>query len=496
MNNGDHLYYLVKSLDKHEKRFFKRYVKLHNPNKLPQYLHLFEVLDRMESFDKNQMATKLSKKVAGSNISQLKQYLKHNIFNALKVYDKKNSYTLQDNEDINTAKILIAKKLYGMAEKVLLKLRKEAKAQENSQLHLHTNTELVTIRVKQDQKDAKIINDISQFYEENLLCAKELKEKMQLLHIKAKASKLHYSKVRFGEKGNIFFKKILDEDLALFQSEEFLSQENSIIYYNLLFTINSILQRGKEALKAIEKAKKIIQSPVLKYYPNHVATLYVHLLYSYIYNENTAPFFSTLRDAQLLLDRNPSLKPTHQCILYSRELEFYFANADKKPQKQVFEKIIAFIENDKNDISLTDKNTLLKKMATYYFIEQNYGTCQDILLQITLEHSVSLDEFYFVEVNLMEIICYYEIGTLKIAKQKLEAFERKLNKSKVELNNLIAIVDIIKAIILSEKQEIAYFEQINNHIPPNDGIVINRTDLHALFVWVQKKIKAAKIKSS
>jgi len=97
----------------------------------------------MEQFDKTQMIAELSKVVPGTNVGQLKQYLKRNIFKALKAYDKKGSYNTQDNEDINTAKILIAKKLYKMAEKILLKLRKIAIEQENSQLHIQTNTELI-----------------------------------------------------------------------------------------------------------------------------------------------------------------------------------------------------------------------------------------------------------------------------------------------------------------------------------------------------------------
>lgn len=84
MNSKSDLFDLIKSLDKHEKRFLKLYVKLHNPNKLPQYLHLFEVFENMKRFDKTQMIAELSKVVSGVNIGQLKQYLKRNIFKTFK----------------------------------------------------------------------------------------------------------------------------------------------------------------------------------------------------------------------------------------------------------------------------------------------------------------------------------------------------------------------------------------------------------------------------
>lgn len=487
MNNKYDLYNLVKSLNKHEKRFFIRYVKLHNPNKQPQYFYLFNVLNKMEQFDKNQMIEELSKIGVSTNISQLKEYLKKNIFNASKLYDKKDTYHLKDNEEISNAKFLNTKKLYNMAEKILLRLRKDAMAKENSQLHIQANTELINIKNKQDKRNVKIIKQIEQYYEENLQCTKELKEKMRLLHINAKASKLNYSKAIHDENVNKFFMKILKRDLAPFQSEEFLSIENSIIYYNLLFTINSILHRNEDALKAIGIAKKIIESPVLKHYPTHIATFYVHILQSYIYNGIIESFFPTLNEAQLFLDKHPKLKTSHQFIVYLRELAFYFSVVNEKPNRQFLKKISAYATNEEGKVAFTYKNTILKYVAKNYFKEQDYATCRDVLLKITLEHTISIDEFYFVEVNLLEIICYYELGIPRIAKQKLEMFERKLIQSAIKNKNLYAIMDVLKLIITSVKENLEHFEQLNKLMPPHKGIVLN-TYLHTLFLWMHQKL--------
>jgi len=470
MRNKDNVFDLVKSLNKHEKRFFKRYVKLHNPNKLPQYLHLFEVLDKMERFEKAEIVTELSKVVVGVSFNQLKQYLKYNIFRALKVYHKKGTYGIQDNEDINTAKILIAKKLYTMAEKELLKLRKNAIVQENSQLHILANKQLINIKNLGDKNDIKTLSQIEQYYEESLLCNKELLEKTKLQQINAKASKLYHSKERLDEKFNDVLLKILEEDLAPFQSEEF-------------------LHRNEDAFKAIEKAKKIIHSPALAHYPKRIATLYINILHNYIYNETFEPFFPILKEAQLLLDRNPKLKPTHQYMLYLRELEFYSNLIEEKPGKQVFDKIIAYIENNENNIPFNYKNMLFKGLANCYFKVHDYANCLDILLRVTLEDDVSLDSVYFVEFNFMGAICYYELGIIKIAKQKVEIFERRLNKSKIETRHLFAISDAIKSIISSKKEKLAHFEQLMDFFPVNNEIVVVDGNLRALWIWVTRKME-------
>lgn len=492
MNNKDNVFDLVKSLNRHEKRFFKRYVKLHNPNKLPQYLYLFEVLDKMERFEKAQIVAELSKVAVDSGFNQLKQYLKYNIFKALKVYDKKGTYEIQDNEDLNTAKILIVKKLYTMAEKILLKLRKNAIAQENSQLHILANKQLVNIKNLGDKNDIKVNGQIEQYYEESMFCNKELLEKTELQQINVKASKFYHSRERLNKKFNNALIKILEKDLAPFKTEKFLSKDNALIYYNLIFTLNSILHKYKDAFVAIENARKIIQSVVLRFYSKRVATLYVNILYSYVYNEKTELFFPMLRKAQLFLDKIPKLKPTHQHMLYLRELEFYISVVEEKPGKQVLEKIKTYIKNTSTNMPFNYKNLLLNKIADCYFKAHEYANCQDVLLTITLEGDVPLDATYFFQVNFKEVICYYELGTLKIAKQKLEMLERRLNKSKIETKNIIAMVGAVKSIITSKKEKLEYFEQLKDFFPKNDGIIIVDNNLAALWGWVMHKMEVLK----
>jgi len=489
MNSRSDLYNLIKSLDKHEKRFFRLYVKQNNLGNFPQYAHLFDILDKMKQFDNTLMNKKLTKVNPDVNVSQVKKYLRKHILNALITYNKNQKYILKENEDINIAKILITKKVYKGAEKILLKLRKNAVAQENAQLLIQINTELISIKNLQDKKTPKIINQIEQYYEENLRCNKELLEKTQLHLINTKASKLYHSKERISENINYSFVRILEEDLSPFQSEEFLSKENSIIYYNLLFMTNSILYKNEAALKTIEKAKKIIRSPVLEYYPIQIATFYVNILYSYLENEIIEPFLPTIQEAQLFLDRHPELKPTHQYMIYLRELEFYLNVVEEKPSKQVLKKIIAYALDEENELPFTNKNMLLKRLASCYFKVQEYSTCQDILLKITLEHNVSIDDFYFVEVNLMEIICYYEMGVPKIAKQKIETLERKLKKSNSNIKNLLALIGTIKLIIKSKKEQLEHFQQLNDLLPENDTIIIANINLYILWVWVKQKRK-------
>jgi len=67
----------------------------------------------------------------------------------------------------------------------------------------------------------------------------------------------------------------------------------------------------------------------------------------------------------------------------------------------------------------------------------------------------------------MEIICNYELGMLRIAKQRIEVFERKLGKTKTK--NLMAIAQTF--------------------MPNDEGITIISIDMSAVNVWVLHKIE-------
>jgi len=77
---------------------------------------------------------------------------------------------------------------------------------------------------------------------------------------------------------------------------------------------------------------------------------------------------------------------------------------------------------------------------------------------------------------------------LRIAKQRIEVFERKLDKT--EMKNLTAIAQNLRLIVSSKKENLEHFEQLNDFMPKDEGIIVVSIDLSALNAWVLQKMEA------
>lgn len=238
MSRKDELYLLVKSLDKQEKRFFKLHSKLYNQNKLPNYVYLFDIIDKMESFSKEEMIKQLSKQLPKVKVNQLKQYLKYSIYDAIKAYHKKSAFTLHEIEDINIARVLKAKRLNSMAEKILLKLRKTAIAKEDFNLHIQVNAELINTKI--GKENVRSLNKVQEYLDESLKSAEKLKQKLLLISIASKTYGKIQSKANIEGKLDDYLNQVINNDLVQFQSVELLSIDAIYLYHNTLSWTSSL----------------------------------------------------------------------------------------------------------------------------------------------------------------------------------------------------------------------------------------------------------------
>jgi len=437
MNKKNNLSILVKSLNANEKRFFKLYAKLHNNNKTPQYVYVFNLLDKNELLSNDQINTEISKVIPAKSISRTKQYLKHHIFEALRAYHKKGSEKLQENEDINIAEILLKKKLYPMAKKILLKLRKNAIETENFDLHFRNSSDRL---------------------EENL-----------------------YDRVT----------QILEKDLSVFNKNKFLSNKSELSYYQLVHTIYFWLNKKEDYIKSTGQLKQIVERSFFQHFPQTIVFTSVNILKSYVDHNLIEPFYSVLNKAQSIIDKYVDLKIMYQHWIYMRELELYSYVIAKDIDQKVIDKIMNHINKPENEVSTDKKNMLLVSLAVCYFLNERYENCQDTMLKITLENNISVNSNYFLEAYLIEVLCYFELNENNIAKQKWNVLQRKIKKSNIKNAELSSIINSLNSILKSKKINLQNLKTLNDllEIKENKVPLIFKDDLYFLPIWVKKKIK-------
>jgi len=125
MTPSDDLFVLIDSLSKSEKRFFRLYAAKQSSTGVADYLHLFDVLDGMESYDDERLRLLVDERTA-AHLSQTKHYLYNAILRALSRFHAGADVEFQIYELLQGARVLYDKRLYDQCRKVLHRAKKLA----------------------------------------------------------------------------------------------------------------------------------------------------------------------------------------------------------------------------------------------------------------------------------------------------------------------------------------------------------------------------------
>ena len=124
MSKKDHLYELIQSLNKSEKRYFKIYFA--NEQKEQKYLILYDALEKTKAYDEKKIKTQINDAYIQKHFAETKYYLYQLILKVLKHYRTENSVDNLLIEKIQNIEVLIQKALWEQADSELSKAKKMA----------------------------------------------------------------------------------------------------------------------------------------------------------------------------------------------------------------------------------------------------------------------------------------------------------------------------------------------------------------------------------
>jgi len=126
MKNSEHLFYLIQSLSKSEKKSFKLIVNQYSKGDDNNYTLLFDTISQMDEYDHELLIKKLNKKVKPINISPLKVQLTNIILKSLRNKYSTSNVSFKITMYIDYIAILFEKGLYPQAKKILSKAKEIA----------------------------------------------------------------------------------------------------------------------------------------------------------------------------------------------------------------------------------------------------------------------------------------------------------------------------------------------------------------------------------
>lgn len=115
MKKNDDLFKLIKSLEKPEKGYFKKFAQAYNKAADQQYLQLFDAIDAQNEYDEAAIIKKLKKNFPIGQISAAKNYLWELILKSQRAYRANASKFMRLNALMENGEILFEKGLYDQA---------------------------------------------------------------------------------------------------------------------------------------------------------------------------------------------------------------------------------------------------------------------------------------------------------------------------------------------------------------------------------------------
>ena len=121
MKRSDHLFQLVKSLSKSEKRSFKLYAKRHTIGGKNNYILLFDAIDRQDEYDEIDLIKKIKEKKLIDNLSSIKVQLYNLILKCLRQNNTSHKAIYEIRMYMDYIDIFFEKGLYDQSKKMLKK---------------------------------------------------------------------------------------------------------------------------------------------------------------------------------------------------------------------------------------------------------------------------------------------------------------------------------------------------------------------------------------
>jgi len=134
MKKNEELFFLIKSLTKSEKRYFKLSVR---GNEDTEYLLLFDAIEAQKTYDETLIKKTFANKPFVNQLTTIKNYLKQRILQSLRNYHSKISRNAELIDIIRNVEILFHKGQYVICESELKRAEKKAKNFQNDLLLFH-----------------------------------------------------------------------------------------------------------------------------------------------------------------------------------------------------------------------------------------------------------------------------------------------------------------------------------------------------------------------
>jgi len=427
-----HLFNLIKSLSKGEKRFFKIYIsRLSSPGD-KKFVILFNEIEKQKVYDENKILAK-QKSLNPKQFSNLKAHLYVQVLKCMKLCNSSNLENLKITELIDFSRILYNKCLYKECVKMLDKAKRMAIKNDRAVLLLEIlelekyvipktfddgNEERVNRLVLETQVVAESIKNINAF--------SNLSLKLNSYYVKRGFIKTKKDLENVINYFNASMPKFSLEKLS-FQEKLYLNS----CYVGFYFFCQDF-KRGFEHAK--NWVKLFEEQPEMK---RHKLEMYIKSLNSLLAVQNKLYKYKEFSETQkqlIAIKRNKSLVLTENINLnlfkaiYVHEINRHFMLGEFKSGIR----IVGALESELNKfVPKLDKHSVLLlyyKIACLYIGSGNYKIATKWLNKIYNEKESDFREDIYSFTRILLLVCHFELGNDYLVESTIRSTYRYFRK--------------------------------------------------------------------
>ncbi len=405
MKKNEELFYLIKSLTKSEKRYFKLSAQ---GNESAEYLNLFDAIEAQNIYDETKIKELFKDKAFITQLTTIKNYLKQRILQSLRNYHSRISKNAELIDIIRNVEILFHKGQYPICESELKRAEKKAKSYQQDVLLFHI----------QDWK-RKVHQAL---YPQDFETLKTITEK---------------------QKNTLkFTTEYIDLILANIDPSQFsLSHKKSVSLQNrTLKTLHKyrkllISQDHDKAKRTIEDLiKEWDQNPeLLKEYFTMYFSVTNNLLGFLVFKKQYKEAFVRillLKQKALAVDTVSAAFIKEKLRLYNIELEIHRSLKKLHTTHEVIDEIQYFIENHKTLVPGNYRLSFCFQFANIYFTKNDYKKAlhwiNDVLNNQTKKDRKDLITY----THWLNLLVHYELGNGFTLRYLIDTMKKHIKKHK------------------------------------------------------------------
>lgn len=434
----DNLFVLVKSLSKSEKRQFKLYVGRLGVNEDSKFLLLFNILDKLPSYDEAAILKKgIVKK---QQLSNLKAHLYKQILISLRLNPSHQNIRIQIREQLDFATILYHKGLYRQSLKILDKAKSLAIANEEK------NIAYEIVELEKVIESQYITRSISNRADELTIQAKELSQqnviasKLSNLSLQLYGLFLKTGYVK-NDKEHKRITKYFNDRLPKYDINTLGFREKLWLYKAHLwysFLTQDFLSCYKYSAKWVDlfydNKDQIALNPVFFLKGNH------YLLESLFYLRHYRKFKSTLKELEAITQEDwfpidDNVEGLTFLYVYNNKFNLHFIEGSFHEGLPMVEQVLDKLKKYQDRIDEHHIMVFYYKIASLYFGAGENKKCIFFLEKIIDNKSLEMREDLLCFARVLNLVAHYEAGL----DYNLEALIKSTYKFLIKMEDLYEV---------------------------------------------------------